>query len=80
MDCRTNQGTVSWETSFGAIGYEAQLSGRDGHSLTCLTNDTFCSVENLHCGVIYYTTVIAIGETLNSSMSTTVLLISGAVP
>ncbi|XP_023809630.1 fibronectin type III domain-containing protein 7-like [Oryzias latipes] len=77
VDCRTNQGTVSWETSFGAIGYEAQLSGRDGHSLTCLTNDTFCSVENLHCGVIYYTTVIAIGETLNSSMSTTVLLISG---
>uniref|UniRef100_A0A3B3BWR1 Fibronectin type-III domain-containing protein n=1 Tax=Oryzias melastigma TaxID=30732 RepID=A0A3B3BWR1_ORYME len=76
VDCRTDQGTVSWETSFGAIGYEAKLSGRDGHSLTCYTNDTFCSVESLHCGVIYYTTVIAIGETLNSSMSTPVLLIS----
>ncbi|RVE73628.1 hypothetical protein OJAV_G00033020 [Oryzias javanicus] len=76
VDCRTDQGTVSWEASFGAIGYEAKLSGRDGHSLTCHTNDTFCSVESLHCGVIYYTTVIAIGKTLNSSMSTPVLLIS----
>lgn len=72
-----NQGTVSWEASWGAVGYEVQLSGRDGHALTCRSNRTSCSVEGLHCGVIYYTSVIAIGESLNSSRSTTVLLVSG---
>ena len=79
VNCLKDQETVSWEASWGAVGYVAQLAGRDGHSLTCHTNDTFCNVEGLHCGVIYHTTVIAVGETLNSSRSITVLLVSGNV-
>ncbi|XP_039984445.1 uncharacterized protein LOC120790698 [Xiphias gladius] len=74
--CKNNVGTVSWEASIGAVGYEARLAGRDGHSLSCYTNETFCNVEDLHCGMVYYTNVIAIGETLNSTASTTVLLAS----
>ncbi|XP_067454263.1 serine-rich adhesin for platelets [Thunnus thynnus] len=74
--CENNTGVMTWEASFGAVGYEARLAGRDGHSLSCRTEDTFCNVEGLHCGVVYYTNVIAIGETLNSSISTTVLLVS----
>nr|XP_046247875.1 uncharacterized protein LOC124060678 [Scatophagus argus] len=76
VQCQNNMGTVSWEASFGAVGYKARLAGRDGHSLSCYTNDTFCNIEGLHCGVVYYTNIIAIGETLNSSTSTTVLLFS----
>lgn len=66
-----------WEASFGAMGYEARLSGRDGHSLSSYSNNTFCNVKGLHCGMTYYTNVITVGETLNSSISTTVLLVSG---
>lgn len=77
VQCQSNMGTVSWDASFGAVGYVARLAGRDGHSLSCYTNDTLCYVEGLHCGVIYYTNAIAIGDTLNSSISTTVLLVSG---
>ncbi|XP_044055462.1 uncharacterized protein LOC122877670 [Siniperca chuatsi] len=76
VQCQNNMGTVSWEASFGAVGYEARLAGRDGHSLSCYTNNTYCNIEGLHCGIVYYTTTIAIGETLNSSISTTVLLVS----
>ncbi|XP_035863315.1 uncharacterized protein LOC116038126 [Sander lucioperca] len=76
VQCQSDVGIVSWEASFGAVGYEARLAGRDGHSLSCYTNDTFCNVKGLHCGVVYYTRVMAIGETLNSSLSTTVLLVS----
>lgn len=79
VNCQSNQGTVSWEESFGAVGYQARFTGRDGHSLSCYTNTTSCSVEGLHCGVIYHTTVIAIGETRNSSSSNTILLYSGTV-
>ncbi|XP_006797927.2 uncharacterized protein LOC102776891 [Neolamprologus brichardi] len=76
VNCQDNQGMVSWETSFGAVGYEASFAGRDGHSLSCHTNATSCSVEGLHCGVVYHTDVIAIGEKLNSIRSNTVLLYS----
>uniref|UniRef100_A0A8P4G5R4 Fibronectin type-III domain-containing protein n=1 Tax=Dicentrarchus labrax TaxID=13489 RepID=A0A8P4G5R4_DICLA len=76
VQCDNDTGTVSWESSFGAVGYKASLAGRDGHALSCYTNNTFCNVEGLHCGTIYYTNVIAIGETLNSSTSTSVLLTS----
>ncbi|CAB1419900.1 unnamed protein product [Pleuronectes platessa] len=76
VDCQSGTGTVSWETSFGAVGYSAHLAGRNGDSLSCYTNETFCNIEDLHCGVIYYTNVIAVGQTLNSSLSPTVLLVA----
>lgn len=75
--CHNDVAIVSWGASFGTVGYEAHLAGRDGHALSCYTNDTFCPIEGLHCGVVYYTTVIAIGEILNSSLSSTALLVSG---
>ncbi|KAM9385761.1 uncharacterized protein fndc7b [Pholidichthys leucotaenia] len=73
-DCQTNQGTVSWEESFSAVGYMAQFAGHDGHLLSCYTNETFCSMDGLHCGVIYHISVIAIGRTVNGSNSDTVML------
>lgn len=79
VQCQHNLGTVTWEASFGAVGYMVNLAGRDGHSLSCYTNNTFCNVEGLNCGVTYYTNVIAVGEVFNSSSSLTVLLVSGNV-
>lgn len=79
LQCQHNLGTVTWEASFGAVQYGVILAGRDGHSLSCYTNNTFCNIEGLNCGVTYYTNVIAIGEVFNSSSSSTVLLVSGNV-
>ncbi|XP_062419461.1 uncharacterized protein LOC119216595 [Pungitius pungitius] len=76
VQCHNGMAIVTWEASFGAVGYGALLAGRDGHSLSCYTNNTFCNIKGLHCGVTYFTKVIAIGETLNSSDSNTVLLLS----
>ncbi|KAF7202765.1 putative LOC107392962-like protein [Nothobranchius furzeri] len=76
VNSQNYQGTISWEATLGAVSYEAQLRGRDGHSLNCTTNNTFCTVQGLHCGVVYYTNVIANGGTLPSSPSATVLLVS----
>ncbi|XP_041914101.1 uncharacterized protein LOC121678548 [Alosa sapidissima] len=80
MDCASGSGVVSWEQSTGAVGYKAFLDGRSGHSLSCLTADTSCSVPGLQCGTVYYTRVRALGEALNSSDSTTVLLTSAPCP
>ncbi|XP_061739473.1 uncharacterized protein LOC133540674 [Nerophis ophidion] len=74
VDCLSNTGGVSWEASFGAIAYKVHLAGHDGHSLSCYTEDTFCSIDDLHCGTVYYTTVVATGEKLNSTQSTIVHL------
>lgn len=79
VQCQHNLGTVTWEASFGAVEYMVILAGRDGQTLSCYTNNTFCNVEGLNCGVTYYTSVIAIGEVSNSSSSSTVLLVSGNV-
>ncbi|XP_047231360.1 uncharacterized protein LOC124874162 [Girardinichthys multiradiatus] len=77
VNCQEDLGTVSWEASWGSEGYEVQLAGRDGHFLTCHTNTTFCNVKDLHCGVVYYTSVIAIGDIRRRSKPTTVLLTAG---
>ncbi|XP_029003162.2 fibronectin-like [Betta splendens] len=76
VQCQTQTGTVSWEPSVGAVSYKASLNGRNGQALSCSTNDTFCSVEGLNCGIVYYTSVIAVGNTLSSIASTLVSLVS----
>lgn len=77
VNCENNMGTVTWEQSFGAIGYMVLLNGRDGHYLTCHSENTYCNVEGLHCGIVYYVVVVAVGETLNSTASTQLNLDTG---
>lgn len=79
VQCHNDMAIVTWEASVGAVGYEALLAGRDGHGLSCYTNNTFCNIEGLHCGITYYANIIAVGETLNSSTSNTILLLSGTI-
>ncbi|KAL1022755.1 hypothetical protein UPYG_G00031900 [Umbra pygmaea] len=78
LDCETGTGTVSWETSERAVGYVAFLNGRNGDSLSCITmaEDTSCSMVGLKCGTVYYASVRALGATMNSTDSNTVLLFS----
>ncbi|XP_017343677.1 uncharacterized protein LOC108276481 [Ictalurus punctatus] len=65
---------VTWESSFGAVGYMVVLEGQQGDTLYCQTTKTSCSVPGLLCGTVYVTQVIAIGTSLNSSRSEGALL------
>ncbi|KAL1280893.1 hypothetical protein QQF64_015493, partial [Cirrhinus molitorella] len=69
LNCATLSATVSWEPSQLAVGYAAFLEGRNGHSTSCRTNHTYCSLPGLTCGTVYYVKVRAIGEVFNSSDS-----------
>lgn len=77
INCATLNATVSWEPSQFAVGYIAFLDGQNGHSTSCRTDRTFCSLPDLTCGVVYYVRVRAIGEEFNSSDSIVVNMTSG---
>ncbi|XP_051768188.1 uncharacterized protein fndc7rs1 isoform X1 [Ctenopharyngodon idella] len=76
INCTTLNATVSWEPSQFAVGYIAFLEGQNGHSTSCRTDRTYCSVPDLNCGTVYYVRVRAIGEVFNSSDSTGVNMTS----
>ncbi|KTF75017.1 hypothetical protein cypCar_00024381 [Cyprinus carpio] len=76
LNCASDVGTVSWEESLGAVSYVAFLEGRNGHSLSCSTTSSSCSVTGLICGAVYNTQVRAIGEIYNSTDSETILFTS----
>ncbi|KAI7809537.1 hypothetical protein IRJ41_010869 [Triplophysa rosa] len=69
VNCPTLNATVTWEPSRFAVGYAAFLEGQNGHSTSCRTNQTYCSIPGLTCGTVYYVKVLAIGEVFNSSDS-----------
>lgn len=71
---------MTWEISTGASGYVATLDGRDGHSLSCHTDATSCTVQGIHCGTVYYSWVVALGAELNSSVSSTTVMVAGRGP
>ena len=77
VECQADATTVSWETSAGAMSYVVTMEGRDGHSLSCHTFTTSCSLQGVHCGTVYHTFVVALGAQLNSSHSNTVVMPSG---
>ncbi|XP_051515678.1 uncharacterized protein LOC127418869 [Myxocyprinus asiaticus] len=80
VKCSSDKGIVSWEESEGALAYVVFLEGRNGHSLSCYTTSSSCSVTRLICGTVYQAHVRAIGETFNSTDSETVLLTSAPCP
>lgn len=69
--------TVTWEPSVGAVAYEVTLSSPDGQIRQCNTEETFCELDGQECGITYRIHVIAIGKTMNSTESQTILLEAG---
>lgn len=69
--CGTNRGTISWQTGEGAQSYTANVVGNNGHTVSCTSNTTSCSVK-LECGLRYTATVVsAVGfcnRTANNSI------------
>ncbi|XP_054888996.1 serine-rich adhesin for platelets-like [Poeciliopsis prolifica] len=69
MSCEQLRATVSWQQSNLAVGYVAYLNNQNGHSTSCLSTNTFCSVSGLMCDTVYRVWVKALGEQYNSSDS-----------
>lgn len=84
LDCQAGGLNVSWQVSVGAVGYCARVEGT-GEPMMCESGDgtsTTCYIPHLPCGHSYNLTVVALGDTCNSSRSAAqeVMAGKGAVP
>ncbi|XP_063741970.1 fibronectin type III domain-containing protein 7-like [Eleginops maclovinus] len=57
--CEFNMGSVRWGSSDGAESYVAVATGLDGRAQQCVTNSTYCTWSDLHCGEEYTVVVRA---------------------
>ncbi|KAM5148104.1 uncharacterized protein ACMZJ9_011772 [Mantella aurantiaca] len=58
--CYNDSVSVSWSRTSGAISYISNVTSPGEESLSCHTEDTSCTIDNLKCGQIYSVTVTAI--------------------
>ncbi|XP_047445276.1 mucin-4-like [Mugil cephalus] len=59
VECEFDTGSMSWAPSDGAETYIAVATGLDGHSHSCVTDNTSCTWSDLHCGEEYTVVVRA---------------------
>lgn len=78
MDCEVHSVAVSWQPSAGAAFYDTVFTSSSGHMASCSTNLTSCQQSSLQCGEEYNVTVVAAGETCNSSAQMAGHLTTGA--
>lgn len=77
MNCDALSTTVSWSPSIGAVSYVTMLAASSGHKDSCTTNNTQCQPSSLQCGEKYSVTVMAQGETCNTSAQMSGYLTTG---
>ncbi|CAL8396350.1 unnamed protein product [Boreogadus saida] len=77
VECAADAAVVSWESSRGALSYVVHMDGRSGHSLSCHAVTTSCTLDGVRCGAVYYVSVAALGDRLNSTGFNTVVMASG---
>ncbi|XP_048395792.2 fibronectin type III domain-containing protein 7-like [Stegostoma tigrinum] len=69
LDCNTNDASVSWADTKGAVSYTATAEASDGHTASCDTASRQCQITNLHCGQMYNVTLTALDGVCDSSAS-----------
>ncbi|XP_078417920.1 fibronectin type III domain-containing protein 7-like [Cetorhinus maximus] len=69
LDCDTNDASVSWTHTKGAVSYSATTAGSDGHTVSCDTANRQCQITNLHCGQMYNLTLTALDGVCDTSQS-----------
>ncbi|CAH2311728.1 serine-rich adhesin for platelets-like [Pelobates cultripes] len=70
LDCESNNASLSWSESGGAVYYLASLSG-NGTTVYCNTTDTSCSFPALTCGQSYNASVVTMDNKCRSVLSAT---------
>ncbi|XP_032883843.1 uncharacterized protein LOC116977489 isoform X5 [Amblyraja radiata] len=69
LDCDTNDASVLWSHTKGAVSYSATAEGNDGHTVSCETVNKECQISNLHCGQMYNLTLTALDGVCDNSQS-----------
>ncbi|OCT82972.1 hypothetical protein XELAEV_18025507mg [Xenopus laevis] len=77
IDCVSNTGLISWDSSPGAENYKAVANGTAEDIHTCNSTSTSCDFFGLKCGTTYSVVVIAANEKSNSKPSSPVELKTG---
>ncbi|XP_069798452.1 fibronectin type III domain-containing protein 7-like [Narcine bancroftii] len=69
LDCDTNDASVLWSHTRGAVSYSATAEGSDGHTVSCETSKKECQITELHCGQMYNLTLTALDGVCDNSQS-----------
>ncbi|XP_055498363.1 fibronectin type III domain-containing protein 7-like [Leucoraja erinacea] len=69
LDCDTNDASVLWSHTKGAVSYSTTAEGSDGHTVSCVTDNRECPITNLQCGQGYNVTVTARDGVCDNSQS-----------
>ena len=62
-------GTLSWNTSEGAIRYVVAAEASHGHRMEVTTNSTSTMITEFECGHMYFLKVKALGSVCQSGYS-----------
>ncbi|KAK1790976.1 hypothetical protein P4O66_014810, partial [Electrophorus voltai] len=69
IPCGNSIAMLSWVAQAGAVKYSATAQSDNATALYCQSTDTSCFLDGLQCGAVYNFTVLASGQTCNSSNS-----------
>lgn len=78
--CENSLGSVSWSMKAQAERYMAIAIGKDGQTHGCITNNTICTWNDLHCGEVYTVNVIAYEYSCTSMPSNSTTIRMGKQP
>ncbi|XP_017573413.2 uncharacterized protein LOC108439482 [Pygocentrus nattereri] len=79
--CSSNSAAVTWQTASGVLGYQVEGVSADGlHKVSCNSSLPHCDLQQLHCGMSYNVTVVALDNTCHSGRSTTTQLHAAPCP
>lgn len=79
LECEGNVASVTWSPVPSAELYIVTATGSDGHTSTCNSNSTSCSLTSLQCAQNYSVTVTTIINDCPSDPSPSVELKSGKI-
>ncbi|KAL7851296.1 hypothetical protein AOLI_G00216520 [Acnodon oligacanthus] len=74
VNCSSNIGTVSWQSSQGAVLYIVTANSSSGQSTDCTSSSTSCDLSSLACGLTYTVKVMAKDSNCTSAYSAPVQL------
>ncbi|KAK6484735.1 hypothetical protein HHUSO_G12572 [Huso huso] len=81
LDCASNNASVSWRASQGAMSYRVTAVREDGKTeAACSTQSNNCDVSNLQCGLKYDITVTPLGQKCTGFQSAAFQLASRPCP
>ncbi|KAK1165326.1 hypothetical protein AOXY_G13825 [Acipenser oxyrinchus oxyrinchus] len=81
LDCASNNASVSWSASQGAVSYRVTAVREDGQTeAACSTQSNNCDVSNLQCGLKYDITVTPLGQKCTGFQSAAFQLASRPCP